>query len=72
MTTETYLGDGLYCRYDGFSVWLRAPRERGDHEVALEPQVLASFLRCIWQGGDTHARRVLERFTQNVADGGDA
>lgn len=23
---ETYLGDGLYVRFDGHSIWLRAPR----------------------------------------------
>ena len=36
---ETYIGDGLYASFDGFSIWLRAPRELGDHVVALEPQV---------------------------------
>ncbi|MCB0359252.1 MAG: hypothetical protein KDD44_06440 [Bdellovibrionales bacterium] len=33
---ETYLGDGLYARYDGFGIWLRAPRLEGDHLVYLE------------------------------------
>jgi hypothetical protein len=42
--TETYIGDGLYASYDGFALWLRAPREHGDHEVALEPDVLHNFL----------------------------
>jgi hypothetical protein len=41
---ETYLGDGLYARFDGETVWLRAPRENGNHIVALEPQVLAKFM----------------------------
>ncbi|MGO8671274.1 MAG: hypothetical protein ACLQVD_07935, partial [Capsulimonadaceae bacterium] len=41
--TEEYLGDGLYVRFDGYQVWLRAPRERIDHEVALEPKVLNAF-----------------------------
>lgn len=41
---ETYLGDGLYASHDGFALWLRAPREQGDHECALEPQVLSNFL----------------------------
>jgi hypothetical protein len=37
---EVYLGDGLYASFDGFAIWLRAPRENGvDHVVALEPQV---------------------------------
>jgi hypothetical protein len=32
---ESYLGDGLYARFDGYSIWLRAPREHGDHVVCL-------------------------------------
>jgi hypothetical protein len=44
---ETYLGDGLYASFDGWSVWLRAPRENGDHFVALEPQVLRAFERYV-------------------------
>lgn len=44
---ETYLGDGLYARDDGFQIWLRTPRENGDHEVALEGSVLAEFVRFI-------------------------
>jgi len=41
---EIYLGDGLYASYDGFALWLRAPRERDDHVVALEPDVLLRFI----------------------------
>jgi hypothetical protein len=37
---ETYLGDGLYARYDGMEIWLRAPREDGDHEVCLDVGML--------------------------------
>jgi hypothetical protein len=44
---ETYLGDGLYASFDGFMVTLRAPREHGDHFVALEPEVLHNFLRYL-------------------------
>jgi hypothetical protein len=40
---ETYLGDGLYCRFDGYQFILRAPREDGDHHVGLEPYVLLRF-----------------------------
>ena len=36
---ETYLGDGLYASFDGYHIWLRAPRQDGDHRVALEPAV---------------------------------
>lgn len=42
--SEQYLGDGLYASFDGFMVTLRAPREHGDHFVALEPEVLAKFM----------------------------
>lgn len=41
--TELFLGDGLYASFDGFSVTLRAPRERGDHYVVLEPSILRAF-----------------------------
>jgi hypothetical protein len=44
---EEYLGDGLYASFDGWQFWLRAPRSDGDHEVALEPQVLAAFERFV-------------------------
>jgi hypothetical protein len=44
---ETYLGDGLYASFDGEYVWLRAPRENGDHVVGLEPQVLNAFLAFV-------------------------
>ena len=41
---ETYLGDGLYASFDGWSIILRAPRSNGDHFVGLEPEVFASLL----------------------------
>ncbi len=44
---ETYLGDGLYASFDGYHVWLRAPRENGDHVIALEPEVLKNFEKFI-------------------------
>ena len=47
MTKETYLGDGLYASFDGFMIWLRAPREHGDHIVALEPEVLQAFMQFL-------------------------
>ena len=43
-TTETYLGDGLYASFDGYSIWLRAPHEGGDHVVALEPPVFQALI----------------------------
>lgn len=48
---EVYLGDGCYARFDGWSIWLRAPRDNGDHLVALEPDVfekLQEFAAEAW------------------------
>lgn len=45
MGDETYLGDGLYASYDGYQFILRAPREDGDHWVALELPVYRTFVR---------------------------
>ena len=42
---ETYLGDGLYASFDGYMIILRAPRENGDHWVALEPLVYQELRR---------------------------
>ena len=44
MSEEYYLGDGLYASFDGYMLTLRAPRERGDHWVGLEPRVLLALL----------------------------
>ncbi|QQO30764.1 hypothetical protein JJC00_18950 [Bradyrhizobium diazoefficiens] len=44
---ETYLGDGLYCSFDGQQIKLRAPREDGDHIVYLEPSVQIAFIEFI-------------------------
>lgn len=40
---ERYLGDGLYASFDGFQIVLRAPREGGDHWVALDSRVLQAL-----------------------------
>lgn len=42
---ESYLGDGLYAKFDGYQIVLRAPRVDGDHWVALEPEAYANLLR---------------------------
>jgi hypothetical protein len=44
---EVYLGDGLYASFDGYTLVLRAPREGGDHWVALEPLELLTFVNFI-------------------------
>lgn len=48
LDSETYLGDGVYARFDGYQVWLRAPRVGGNHEIALDPavyQALTDYVR---------------------------
>lgn len=44
---EIYLGDGLYASHDGYQFVLRTPRDREDHYVALEPNVLDSFFEFV-------------------------
>jgi len=44
---EIYLGDGLYAIYDGFQVILRAPRQGGDHYVALDPEVYRALVAFV-------------------------
>lgn len=34
---ETHIGDGVYCSFDGYQIWLRTERENGWHEIALDP-----------------------------------
>lgn len=47
MSGETYLGDGLYASFDGFQIILRAPREEGDHWVALEPNAFIALTEFV-------------------------
>ena len=47
MAEETYLGDGLYARYNGQEIWLRAPREGGDHEVCLDTDMLEQLQKLV-------------------------
>jgi hypothetical protein len=44
---EVYLGDGVYCSFDGWQIRLRAPREGGDHEVFLDQPTLEAFLKFL-------------------------
>lgn len=57
--SETYIGDGLYASFDGFTIWLRAPREGGDHRIALEPVVYQSLLG--WLADYPALKRHVER-----------
>lgn len=40
---KEYLGDGLYASFDGYHIILTAPRDDGEHFVALEPPVMAAL-----------------------------
>lgn len=64
MASETYLGDGLYASFDGYQFVLRAPREGGDHFVALEPTVLAGFQRFV-----AHVEHLIKR--ESSSQGGE-
>jgi hypothetical protein len=44
ITNEEYIGDGVYASFDGFAITLRAPRERGDHFIVLEPREFMALL----------------------------
>ena len=45
MTTQTYIGDGLYAAFDGEMITLSTEREGGQHYVALEPSVFEALLQ---------------------------
>ena len=45
---QRYLGDGLYCGFDGFQIWLYASNGlRVSDEVALEPNVLEALFNYV-------------------------
>jgi hypothetical protein len=71
---ETYLGDGLYASFDGFTVILRAPRNRGDHWVGLEPQVwnaLVEFMAEIkGKVGRTKGKEIVTVLEKIAAEAG--
>lgn len=45
---DVYLGDGVYCSFDGYQIWL-AVNERGNKVVALEAQVLTKLIEYAFQ-----------------------
>ena len=51
MSDETYLGDGLYCSFDGIQIKLRAPRDEGDHVVYLESDVFHALYTFAFRCG---------------------
>ena len=42
---ETYLGDGLYAKFDGWDLTLWADRGGVKHYVVLEPVVFGELMR---------------------------
>ncbi len=42
---EVYLADGVYAKFEGMYVRLRAPREYGDHVVYLDDTVWTALQR---------------------------
>jgi hypothetical protein len=54
---ETYIGDGVYASFDGFSFKLRTRRAHGDDEIFLEPAVLYAFVSFIKSMGIKLERR---------------
>ena len=45
---HSYLGDGLYAKYDGLGIWLMAnDHKEPTDKVYLEPSVHQAFLRFI-------------------------
>ena len=44
---KVYIGDGVYARWDGFSVLLETERDTGTHYIYLEPQHVKSLAMLI-------------------------
>jgi hypothetical protein len=43
---NTYLGDGVYASFDGYSIWL-AVNHHENNVVALEPEVFANLCKYV-------------------------
>lgn len=44
---EVYIGDGVYARWDGFSVLLKTERDNGTHYIYLEPQHVETIVKLM-------------------------
>ena len=63
-----YLGDGVYVREDGWHVWLVTfDGYRETNKVALDPDVLESFLKYI----EKRKKRIEEMMAKAVGEGKD-
>ena len=56
--SDVYLGDGLYASFDGYQFVLRAPRQDGDHWVALEPGVLQVFMAFVTEQAEQKVKEI--------------
>jgi hypothetical protein len=57
---ESYIGDGVYARFDGYQIWIHADRDGRRHEIALEWRTL--------EGLNHYAARLAEALkTQHTA-----
>lgn len=58
---HNYLGDGVYCGYDGYQVWLIVERENGLHEIALgEDDLLPALFNYAREVGSEVAKPIKE------------
>jgi hypothetical protein len=44
---KTYIGDGVYARWDGMTVLLETERDNGRHYIYLEPQHVESIVKLM-------------------------
>lgn len=57
---DDYIGDGVYVRFDGYGIELRANDPNSPHVIYLEPEVLEALNRFVirikkaLEGGDTN------------------
>jgi hypothetical protein len=50
---ETYIGDGVYAKHEGYHLRLRTERENGDHHVIyLGPTEVMALCRLIREQGN--------------------
>lgn len=51
----TYLGDGVYCQFDGFHFWLwTSDGIKNSDKIALEPETFAALLKFRKEVYDQH------------------
>lgn len=46
---KSYLGDGVYAEFDGFSIWLRAESPDSEFAICLAPDVIVALNRFFAQ-----------------------